>query len=97
LAEVSNLTDLQGDERQQARSFLKETIALLTEAEIPSASAAEDVLYLDLGLVDAAIGVVARAHDCTVLTDDLDLYLLLSHETVNVIYFTYLRNQELGA
>jgi predicted nucleic acid-binding protein len=95
LAEVSNLIDLRGDERQQALGFLKGTISLLTEAEMPSARAAEDVLYLELGLVDAAIGAVARAHDCTVLTDDLDLYLLLSHQTNNVIYFTYLRKQEL--
>lgn len=68
---------------------------MLTEAEIPSARAAGDILYPALGLVDAAIGAVARAHNCTVLTDDLDLYRMLSHENSNVIYFTYLRAQEL--
>ncbi len=91
LAEVSNLTDLPGAERQQARRFLKNTISLLKEAEIPSARAAEDVLYPKLGLVDAAIGAVAREHACTVLTDDLDLYLFLSHEKVKVINFTHER------
>jgi predicted nucleic acid-binding protein len=95
LAEVSNLADLRGAERRQARRFLKETISLLTEAEIPSARAAEDVLYPELGLVDAAIGAVARTHNCTVLTDDFDLHRLLVHQKVNVIYFTYLRVQEL--
>jgi len=83
--------------RQQARSFLKETISLLNEPEIPSARAAEDILYPKLGLVDAAIGAVARGHNCTVLTDDQELYLRLSHEQINVIYFSYLRVQELRA
>jgi predicted nucleic acid-binding protein len=91
LAEVSNLTDLPGVERQRARRFLRETISTLTEVEMPSLRAAEDVLYPKLGLVDAAIGAVARAHNCTVLTDDLDLYLLLSHEKVKVINFTHER------
>ena len=91
LAEVSDLTDLPGAEGQQARRFLKRTISLLKEAEMPSARAAEDVLYPKLGLVDAAIGAVARGHDCTVLTDDQELYLRLSHEEVDVVYFRYLR------
>jgi predicted nucleic acid-binding protein len=91
LAEVSNLTDLPGSERLQARCVLKETISALNEAEMSSARAAEDPLYLDLGLVDAAIGAMARAHKCAVLTDDLDLYLRLSHDNVNVFNFTHLR------
>ena len=91
LAEVSNLTDLPGPERMQARRVLKETISLLSEAEMPSTRAAADPLYQNLGLVDAAIGAVARAHNCTVLTDDLDLYLRLSSDKVNVVNFTHLR------
>jgi rRNA-processing protein FCF1 len=95
LAEVSNLTDLPDAERQQARHFLKRTISLLNEAEISSAFAAEDALYLEVGLVDAAIGMVARGHNCTVLTDDQELYLRLSDERVSVIYFRYLRERGL--
>src|ERR1039457_4181856 len=91
LAEVSNLTDLRDYEGRLARRVLKETISLLNEAEISSKLAAEDGLYQDLGLVDAAIGAVARAHNCGVLTDDLDLYLRLSNDNVNVVNFTYLR------
>jgi predicted nucleic acid-binding protein len=97
LAEVSNLTDLPGSERLQARRVLKKTISLLDEAEMPSALAAEDRLYHDLGLVDAAIGAVARARNCAVLTDDLDLYLRLSHDKVSVLNFTHLREQAWGA
>jgi hypothetical protein len=65
----------------------------LSETEVTSARAAEDPLYQDLGLVDAAIASVARARNCTVLTDDLDLYLRLSYDEVNVLNFTYLRSQ----
>ena len=96
LAEVSNLTDLPGAEGQQARRVLKETISLLSEVEISSARAAEDRHYQKLGLVDAAISAVARAHNCTVLTDDFDLYHLLSRDKVNVLNFTHLRAQEWG-
>ncbi|HEY3298749.1 MAG TPA: PIN domain-containing protein [Armatimonadota bacterium] len=96
LAEVSNLTDLSGTERLQARCVLKQTISLLNEVEISSTQAAEDRLYNDLGLVDAAIGAVARAHNCAVLTDDLDLYLLLSHDKVNVLNFSHLRANAWG-
>ena len=96
LAEVSNLSDLPGTERLQVRHVLKETISALTEAAMSSTRAAEDRLYQDLGLVDAAIGAVARAHNCAVLTDDLDLYLRLSHDNVSVFNFTHVRAREWG-
>lgn len=96
LSEVSNLTDLTGSERLLARQILKDTISLLTEPEIASARAAEDPLYQNLGLVDAAIAVVAREHRCTVLTDDLDLYLMLERDNMEVLNFTHLRAREWG-
>jgi rRNA-processing protein FCF1 len=91
LAEVSNLTDLHGMELARARRVLKVAISSLDKAVMPSIQAAEDPLYSSLGLVDAAIGAVARAHDCTVLTDDLDLYVRLGRDRVNVINFRHLR------
>jgi predicted nucleic acid-binding protein len=96
LAEVSNLTDLPGPERVLARRVVKETISLLSEAEMPSSQAAEDRLYPQLGLVDAAIGAVARAHNCAVLTDDRDLYLRLIHDNVMAFNFTHLRARSRG-
>lgn len=96
LAEVSNLTDLPGAERLETRRILKKTISLLNETEMPSARAAEDRLYERLGLVDAAIGAVARVHNCAVMTDDLDLYLHLSRDNVKVYNFTHLRAQAGG-
>jgi len=97
LAEVSNLTDLPGLERHLVREILKQTISLLTEAEIASARAADEPVYPRLGLVDAAIAAVAREHKCTVLTDDLDLYLALQRDQIEVINFTHMRERVWGA
>jgi predicted nucleic acid-binding protein len=91
LAEVSNLTDLSGAERPRIRQLLKQTISLFTEAKMTSAQAAEDSFYEGLGLVDAAIAAVAREHRCTVLTDDLDLYLMLQRDKLEAVNFTHLR------
>ena len=93
LAEVSNLTDLSGRERVAAREALKQTISLLKEEPIASLAAAEDSLYSELGLSDAAIGAVARANGCTVLTDDLELYRRLAQESVAAINFAHLQEQ----
>lgn len=90
LAEVSNLTDLTGPEREQARCVLQKAISSFNEVEMPSARAAGDRLYLELGLVDAAIGVAARVHNCAVL------YIQLSHAKLNVFNFTHLRARSWG-
>lgn len=91
MAEVSNLTDLPGPERLEARRVVKETILLLEEVGIPSSQAADDPLYNKLGLSDAAICVAARRRGCSVLTDDLDLYRFLSYDKIPVLNFTYIR------
>lgn len=96
MAEVSNLTDLSGPERLQARQVLKEALSVLNETEMPSTRAADDLLYQRHGLVDAAIAAVVRDYRCAVLTDDLDLYLSLMREQVNVFNFTHLRAAEWG-
>ena len=96
LAEVSNLTDLEGIERLQARELLKQTISTFIEDGISSLQATEDQVYSRLGLVDAAIASVARKHKFTVLTDDLDLYLMLQRDGVEVINFAHLRAASYG-
>lgn len=96
LAEVSNLTDLPGVERLAAREVLKETISVLAEIGISSSQAAKDPTYSSLGLVDAAIAAIAREHECAVLTDDLDLYLRLERDKIEVVNFTHLQAHALG-
>lgn len=94
MAEVSNLTDLSGRERLEARRILASAIAIFHEPHVPSRRAAGASLYEDLGLTDSAISVVARETRCTVLTDDLDLYLSLAREKLAVVNFTHLRQLE---
>ena len=91
LAEVSNLTDLSGEERLEARRVVKDTISNMYEVEMSSTKASEDSIYLKHGLTDAAIGAVAREQNCAVLTDDLALYLRLGGEGLPVINFSHLR------
>lgn len=93
MAEVSNLTDLRGRELLQARALLKSTVSLLREPHVPSVRATEERCFERLGITDAAIFVTAEEHGCTVLTDDLDLYLALSQSTLPVINFTHLRER----
>jgi len=91
LAEVSNLTVLQGPERRRARQVLKETVAVLQEPEMASVRATGAKEYPTLGLVDAAIASVARENDCAVLTDDLDLYVTLMNQGIPAFNFAHLQ------
>ena len=93
MAEVSNLTDMSGPERWLARQVLKERLETLQEPVIPSRRASQDERYERLGLVDAAIAVVAREEKCAVLTDDLDLYLELSRQGTGVLNFAHMRER----
>ncbi len=96
MAEVSNLTDLHGIEKLAAPETLKHLIHGVVEPEVSSATASLSLLFLELGLTDAAIAEVALAHDCLVLTDDLPLYLWLTTIKVSAVNFTHLR-ERLGA
>jgi predicted nucleic acid-binding protein len=91
MAEVSNLTDLNGQERLHARRILAATVTLFQEPHVPSRQAAAGSPYEDLGLADSAISIVAREKKCTVLTDDLSLYLSLMGEKLPAVNFTHLR------
>jgi rRNA-processing protein FCF1 len=91
MAEVSNLTDLNGRERIRARHVLAAAIAILEEPHVSSRKASTDSTFKRLGLTDAAISVAAREYKCGVLTDDFDLYLELEREGLTVTKFSHLR------
>jgi predicted nucleic acid-binding protein len=93
MAEVSNLIDLSGQERSLARSILAKTINTMQEPHVSSLQAANEKPFEELGLVDSAIFLVAREQGCTVLTDDVALYLALEAEGLPVVNFTHLREQ----
>jgi predicted nucleic acid-binding protein len=95
LAEASNLVDLPGPELLVARAHLRGYIELAVEVELRSRQAANESSYPRLGLTDAAIAMAARQYGCTVLTDDLDLYLQLSTAGLSVENFTHTRRRYL--
>jgi rRNA-processing protein FCF1 len=91
MAEVSNLTDLNGIERRFARIKLKEVLATIREPWISSNRAAETEPYQAFGLADAAIITAAREHGLAVLTSDLDLYRKLCAEDIPALNFAHLQ------
>ena len=93
MTEVSNLTDLHGVEKAVARETLKRLIHSVVEPEVSSVTASVNLLFRELGLTDAAIAEIALAHDCTVLTDDLPLYLWLTTMKISAINFTHVRER----
>jgi len=96
LSEMSNLTDLSGDEQAQARQILREAICAIEEPIMPSRTAVQNSVYTRLGLTDAAIVESARTHGCAVLTNVLDLTLALQQQDLPAANFTHYRAAILG-
>jgi hypothetical protein len=93
MTEASNLAGkLREDVRLVFRILLRETlIKLLTERYVATTSAVNYPFFDRLGVTDAAIGFLAE-EDVLVLTDDLDLHLMLaSRQLESVKYTTHLR------
>jgi len=91
LAEVSTLTDLKGPELETARDILRNAVSLMEELPIPSLDACASAYYRRLGLTDAAIGLVAKQRGCSVVTNDLALYMALVEQGASVVNFDDLR------
>jgi rRNA-processing protein FCF1 len=89
LTETSNLTDLEGDERDKARAALREFIEARNEVQVTGRDAANPASFRRLGLTDAAIHLAAAAPRTLVLTDDLDLYASLTKAGLQAINFSY--------
>ena len=81
---------------QAGRQIMKSLLGILQEPVMASLQAAQSTSYIGHGLVDAAIVSLAADNKCTVLTDDLDLYLALSREGVAVLNFAHLQAREWG-
>lgn len=91
MAEVSNLTGLDGPERALAREVLRAVIHDTSESATSSRTASDHAAFPPLGITDAAIASAARQINCAVLTDDLPLYLRLLDQNVQAYNFTHLR------
>lgn len=68
MAEVSNLTDLAGPERQQVRHFLKNVVFEVTEVNVSQRSSRRRAELLDFGLSGCG-NRIGRAGACVRRTD----------------------------
>jgi rRNA-processing protein FCF1 len=93
MTEVSNLTDMDGREKDLGREALRQIISRTVESGVSSSIASEHALFSPLGIADAAIASAARELGCMVLTDDLPLYVRLIASGLPAINFTHLRER----
>lgn len=87
--EVSNLTDLSGNELAVARQRLQEFVVLSDERYAKSQSVVRTPAFPQLGLTDAALA--SLGDNALVLTDDLSLFSYLTHIGIDAINFAYIR------
>lgn len=91
LAEVSNFSGQLGEPlRTKYFERFQAEISLLREEYVWSCEAAKGPGFIRLGLTDAGIHLLAQT-PYLVLTGDLDLYLFLLSQRIDVINFNQLR------
>ena len=92
LTELSNLAGQRADPaKTQFFTFVAEKIFhFIDERYIQSGDAVRVGEFSRLGLTDVGIALLADSH-VPVLTDDFDLYVLLSQRRVDVINFNHIR------
>ena len=97
LTEVSNLSGyLKEPLRSRYFRYFSDTAQNLFEVYSPSGAISQSDAFIRLGLTDAGILYLLNQEKCLVLTDDLDLYVLISSSGFDAISFTHLRETYLG-
>ena len=90
LTEVSNLDPLRGKERTVYQSFYKQWVKRSDELFHESGNLVAEVSFDRFGLADTAIEWAAR-RGMLVLTDDLNLYLMLREHGIDAVNFNHIR------
>jgi len=91
LTEVSNLCrGVSGSSRARARAALAQVISICDERHVPSRDSAVHPAFARLGLTDVGIVLLARS-GIQVMTIDLELYVELARQELDVLNFNHLR------
>jgi len=90
LAQVSDLTDLYGNELDAVRILFKNLVRQIEERFDASPIVVDDPLFMRLGLTDAAIATVC-AQGNLVLTADLPLQVALQERGFDALNFNHIR------
>jgi hypothetical protein len=90
LSQVSDLTDLAGDELTAVRSLFRLLVEQIEERYDASRIIVGDPAFNRLGLTDAAVATVS-ARGILVLTTDIQLQLALQERDIDVLNFNHVR------
>ena len=90
LSQVSDLTDLSGEERRLIRELFKSTIAEIEERYDTARELVQNPLFDRFGLGDASIAAVCE-RNVLVLTADVQLQVALSTSGFDALNFNHVR------
>ena len=90
LSQVSDLTDLTGDELTEIRELFKVLVENIEESYDPSRLLVGDPAFKRLGLTDAAIATVC-CRGVLVLTADAKLHVALQERDIDALNFNHIR------
>jgi len=90
LTQVSDLTDLHGNDLWTVRGRFASLVELMDESYDESKTLVSHPLFSRLGLSDAAIATVC-ARGILVLTSDVSLQLALQHQGADALNFNHVR------
>jgi hypothetical protein len=96
LSQISDLTDLSGNELTKIRKLFRILIGDIQEKFDTARTIAESPVFERLGLCDAAIQTVC-AQDILVLTSDLQLHLALETRGADALNFNHVRQLQWAA
>lgn len=90
LSQVSDLTDLEGDELNRIRKLFKATFETADERYDSAKKLMDSKVFERLGLADASIAAAGK-REILVLTTDLDLYMTLQMSNFDSLNFNHVR------
>jgi hypothetical protein len=91
LSQVSDLTDLTGNELTEVRELFKVLVENIEESYDPSRLLVGDPAFKRLGLTDAAIATVC-SRGVLVLTADAQLHVALQERDIDALNFNHIRS-----
>ena len=90
LSQVSDLTDLTGNELTKIRELFKVLVETIEESYDASRLLVSDPAFKRLGLTDAAIATVC-CRGVLVLTADAQLHVALQERDIDALNFNHIR------
>src|ERR1019366_4348523 len=90
LSQVSDLTDLTGNELTKIRELFKVLVENIEESYYTSRLLVGDPVFKRLGLTDAAIATVS-SRGVLVLTTDVQLHVALQERDIDALNFNHIR------